>query len=65
MSPAEIAAIPAVSSQEKNRAVDQERQMAYSSEADPLYFKWKRGEATEQDWLNKISEIKQRFPRVV
>jgi hypothetical protein len=33
---------------------------AYREEADPLFFKWQRGEATQQDWLDKIAEIKAR-----
>jgi hypothetical protein len=33
---------------------------AYQEEADPLFFKWQRGEATEQEWLDKIAEIKAR-----
>ena len=40
----------------------QQRQAAYQQEADPLFFKWQRGEATEQEWLDKIAEIKTRFP---
>lgn len=38
------------------------RSAAYRSEADPLFFKWQRAEATEQAWLNKVSEIKARYP---
>jgi hypothetical protein len=38
------------------------RLAAYQSESDPLYFKWQRGEATKQQWLDKIAEIKARFP---
>jgi hypothetical protein len=41
---------------------DELRKIAYRDEADPLYFKWQRGEATQQDWLGKIAEIKARFP---
>lgn len=37
---------------------------AYRNESDPLFFKWQRGEATEQEWLNKVNEIKQRFQKV-
>lgn len=36
------------------------RGQAYIKEADPLFFKWQRGEATEQEWLDKIAEIKAR-----
>jgi hypothetical protein len=42
--------------------VRQQRQSAYQAEADPLFFKWQRGQSTEQDWLDKIAEIKARYP---
>ena len=38
------------------------RASAYTQEADPLFFKWQRGEATEQEWLDKIEEIRARYP---
>ena len=38
------------------------RAEAYRAEADPLYFKAQRGEATNDDWLVKVAEIKARFP---
>lgn len=38
------------------------RAEAYRLEADPLFFKAPRGEATEAEWLAKIAEIKARFP---
>ena len=37
------------------------RKHAYIDESDPLFFKWQRGEATEQEWLNKVNEIKNRW----
>lgn len=37
------------------------RNEAYRNEADPLFFKAQRGEATMQQWLDKVEEIKQRF----
>jgi hypothetical protein len=36
---------------------------AYQQEADPLFFKAQRGEATLQEWQDKIAEIKARFPK--
>lgn len=39
------------------------RKAAYIAEADPLFFKYHRGEATEQEWLDKIAEIKARYPK--
>jgi hypothetical protein len=34
---------------------------AYRNESDPLFFKWQRNEATEQEWLDKVAEIKARY----
>lgn len=39
------------------------RKAAYIAEADPLFFKAQRGEATMQEWQDKIVEIKARFPK--
>jgi hypothetical protein len=38
------------------------RRQAYQLEADPIFFKWQRQEATEQEWLDKIAEIRARYP---
>lgn len=38
------------------------RAEAYRAESDPLFFKTQRGEATMDEWLAKIAEIKARFP---
>lgn len=38
------------------------RQVAYQAEADPLYFGFQRGENTEQAWLDKVAEIRARYP---
>lgn len=38
------------------------RRAAYTLEADPIFFMSQRGEATEDQWLEKISEIKARYP---
>ena len=38
------------------------RQAAYQAEADPLYFGFQRGENTEQAWLDKVAEIRARYP---
>jgi hypothetical protein len=38
------------------------RAAAYQTEADPLFFKVQRGEATEQEWLDKVAEIRARYP---
>lgn len=46
----------------KIQSVERNRQNAYQKESDPLFFKWKRGSATEQEWKDKVAEIKSRFP---
>ena len=57
----EIAAVIAAStpSLEQQQAA---RAEAYRTEADPLYFKAQRGEATEAEWLALVAEIKVRYP---
>jgi len=37
------------------------RAEAYRNEADPLFFKAQRGEATMDEWLAKVAEIKVRY----
>jgi len=39
-----------------------QRADAYRNEADPLFFKYQRGEGSEQEWLDKVQEIRDRFP---
>lgn len=49
-----------ISSQiEANR---QARALAYREESDPLFFKAERGEATREEWLAKVEEIRLRYP---
>lgn len=39
------------------------RKAAYAAESDPIFFMWHRGEATQQEWLDKVAEIKARWPQ--
>jgi hypothetical protein len=39
------------------------RRAAYITEADPLFFKAQRGEATIEEWQAKVAEIKARYPK--
>lgn len=43
--------------------IDAQRAAAYRAESDPLYFKWQRGESTQQDWLASVQAIKERYPK--
>jgi hypothetical protein len=38
------------------------RRAAYAAESDPIFFMAQRGEATQQEWLDKVVEIKARWP---
>lgn len=45
-----------------NISMKRKRLYCYQTEADPLFFKAQRNEATMEEWLAKVAEIKQRFP---
>ena len=47
---------------EPRKEAEANRAAAYRSEADPLFFKAQRGEATTDEWTAKVAEIKARFP---
>ena len=51
-----VAAEQARAQAERNRA------KAYATEADPLFFKAQRGEATMDEWNAKVAEIRARYP---
>jgi len=38
------------------------RTTLYPLFSDPIFFKWQRGEATEQEWLDMIAKIKACYP---
>ena len=42
---------------------DEALREALSREADPVYFRWRRGEAGEAEWLARVAEVKARFPK--
>ena len=56
------AAWPQVQYEQQRAAIEVQRRNAYTQEADPLFFSYQRGEATEQDWLDKVAEIKTKYP---
>ncbi len=57
---AEVARLQAA---EPARIATQSRRIAYVAEADPLFFKAQRGEATLAEWQAKVVEIKARYPK--
>lgn len=56
---------PAPTAEQIAAAVTAARAAAYVAESDPLFFKAQRGEATTEEWLAKVAEIKARFPEGV
>jgi hypothetical protein len=51
-----VAQEQALATGQRNRAA------AYAAEADPLFFKAQRGEATIEEWQDKVDEIRNRYP---
>jgi hypothetical protein len=43
-------------------SLKQQRAYAYTQEADPMFFKAQRGEATMTEWEAKVEEIRTRYP---
>lgn len=48
--------------EEPSPSIDSQRRNAYAERSDPLFFKWQRGEATEQEWLDEVAAIKAAYP---
>ena len=48
--------IPTLEQQREARAA------AYATESDPLFFQAQRGEATMDEWLALVAEIRTRYP---
>ena len=53
-----------LSKEEYNAYIDELRQAAYSREADPLGMQVLRGDLDKAVWLEKIAEIKARYPKI-
>jgi len=45
-----------------NTEQEKARQRAYQDRSDPIYFMYQRGEKTQQEWLDKIQQIKTTIP---
>jgi hypothetical protein len=60
---AKVDAAAVIVAQEQALATAQRnRASAYTTEADPLFFKAQRGEATLDEWSAKVEEIRTRYP---
>lgn len=56
---------PTKTTEQLNEETRVMRAAAYREKADPLFFKWQRSEATEEEWKAAIEDIKARFPKVL
>lgn len=51
-----------VNIQVQREEVEKLRRVAYRETADPLFFEYQRGDATKEDWLSAVSEVKKLYP---
>ena len=56
------AAWPEVQHTRAMKAVENARASAYRETADPLFFQYQRGEATEAEWLAAVEAVKDAHP---
>jgi hypothetical protein len=56
-----LQACPAPTADELKAAANARMQFDFQNEADPLFFKWQRGECEQQVWLDKCAEIRARY----
>lgn len=57
------AEMPELTSAEKEAIREAQIQAAFTTESDPLFFKWQAGEIEKKVWLDKRREIKDRFQK--
>lgn len=53
---------PQVQYKTQYAAVEQARLVAYEETSDPLYFKWQRGDGTQEEWLAAVEAVKASNP---
>lgn len=63
LTPEERAAQAEAAREAAELARDQALRAALAEEADPLFFKWQRGECGRLDWLAAVAEVRARFPK--
>ena len=56
------AKIAELAAAEPDQRAKENRAKAYAAEADQLFFKAQRGEATMDEWNAKVAEIRARYP---
>lgn len=51
-----------LAAEQVNEVVANLRKQAYIDRADPLFFKYQRGDATKEEWLAEVNAIKIQYP---
>jgi len=57
-----LALWPQVQYETAYKQVEQARAQAYRETADPIFFQYQRGDATEQEWLDAVQAVKDAHP---
>ena len=45
-----------------HKQIEAARLAAYEQDSDPLYFKWQRGDGTQEEWLVAVAAVKAAHP---
>jgi hypothetical protein len=53
---------PGVQLSSSKHKIDELRRLEYQKVSDPLFFAYQRGEATEQEWLDAVQAVKDKYP---
>lgn len=48
----------------ENLSIESQRSTRYRNESDPIFFYWKRGQRTEQEWLDHVELIRTVLPYI-
>lgn len=48
---------------EHNHVMSMRRATEYSRVSDPVFFQWQRGEATQEQWLDAVQQVKEQYPK--
>jgi hypothetical protein len=49
---------PQVDYDNQHAAVEAARLLAYEQTSDPIFFKWQRGDGTQEEWLAAVAKVK-------
>lgn len=53
---------PQVKYDDEYAAAERARHAAYQQDADPVFFRWQRNEATQQEWLDAVKAVDDAHP---